>query len=404
MEQTGSETGETPQAAAAEVAFVVDQQGGEARSPRRRVRGLRRRKSSIRRSDHKFIAWLRTHIDEAFDLLDEDKDGMVTPAQLCFYGRRKDPALKRKGDLYKEMALFDELDHNREGFLHREGFRDILLHSDPAALVHIGKICASAGGEEVQAEIDHADAVETVLDKEELAELLAREPGAPPVYDDEEVEEEEEEAPSDGGRVRWETELGPEELVGKMIHVESRGTAKVLSFNKVRVGLVFDSKHLLEFQRDPPTQEQMLLQRRKMGSWNGGSRFRVLDTPTEGAQRREGDNDVEEEVRVVQAILQAVKKTNSERALDQVVSTAHHADEKETLAHVDGAAEASSADAQAREVTKLHASAATFVSGDQHEDLCQACCLPRASGPRLAGTTARTGVALQQPQDACVVM
>ena len=68
--------------------------------------------------------------------------------------------------------------------------------------------------------------------------------------------------------------MDPRRLVGKRVRVEDLGIGEVVSFQKVAVGLLYDSPHRIALDNGGTT--EVLLQRRKMGYMNRGRPFSVI--------------------------------------------------------------------------------------------------------------------------------
>lgn len=77
--------------------------------------------------------------------------------------------------------------------------------------------------------------------------------------------------------------VNPARLVGHYIDIEGMGIGRVVRFHKRSImNLMTDSTHEVSFmtegQEDPRT-EVLILRRRKLGSWNKGKKFILIEPP-----------------------------------------------------------------------------------------------------------------------------
>ena len=76
--------------------------------------------------------------------------------------------------------------------------------------------------------------------------------------------------------------IDPARLVNQWIEVEGLGLGRVVSFRKRSAMSPFaDSTHVLQFERQEPRTQTLVLRRRKLMAWNNkGRRFRLAAAPT----------------------------------------------------------------------------------------------------------------------------
>ena len=72
----------------------------------------------------------------------------------------------------------------------------------------------------------------------------------------------------------------PDSLVREYLLIDGEEVGHVDAFHKAMNPLLYDSMHTVRFAGDEANPSQILLRRRKMGRWNSGRSFAILDRNT----------------------------------------------------------------------------------------------------------------------------